>query len=90
MKPFKGWNGVTTPPKEAARLLAVATAALPGLTAYGVTGAQAESEGAFEHTPEIRTAHRADIGSSSICDGRHCSHASNSTGSGRTRHGPAY
>jgi hypothetical protein len=34
MKPFKGWNGVTTPPKEAARLLAVATAALPGLTAY--------------------------------------------------------
>jgi hypothetical protein len=61
MKPFKGWEGVTTPPKEAARLLAVATAALPELTAYGVSGARAESEGAFEQTPEQRMSDRADL-----------------------------
>jgi hypothetical protein len=61
MKPRKEWDGVTTPPKEAARLLAVATAALPELTAYGVTGARAESEGAFEQTPEKRMDDRGEL-----------------------------
>ena len=61
MKPFKEWEDVITARKEAARLLAVATAALPELTAYGVTGWQAECEGAFTQTPEERMSDRADL-----------------------------